>query len=663
MGILGGITGLLGSGTVENERKRMDGTSFQPWTITTGTGGSGATFDDDENMSITGGLTGGMKDAFDQTLAQQKRAGGILGNMMGRNQGGFQAPKFQSQYQGLGGGQPQQNSSMFQSYGPGSMGGFGDYQSGADPLARFGGNTGEQPDPADRLYPTMGPAYGGGPVFTHGGNMPPPDPFREINGKAMPQPALLPLGGGGLGGIAGNARSNFTKMTDNLGAAGIGGDGGRLIAGGDMSYNDPNQWTKQAPVDPNYEMTNGKGPERPIQGGPPQMDSSFGYSEDSGQQQQPMQQQQQPMPQQQQPMQQQQQTNGPQGNNFTPEAFDINKATNDYFQQGMNVLNPQFQQQNANLAQSLQGSGRGGLQLASGSLGAGDGGLLNPDAYQTGNAQSNALANLYQQSRGSALGEQNQMYGQGLTTEQQRMAGLGQLYGQDAATAQQNYNQSLGAFGANQNQMLNYSDLNQSQMANLGMFSGMENDLTKLGLTAEQMRAAAAKGSYYTPDIRESSGSKLMGSIMGGIGSKIGAGIVMCFGKGTQFLMGDGSYKVVEDIQIGEDIHGGTVLKTHTAPSSSAFYDYNGTVVTYDHLVLEDGTWKYVEDANEAVRTEDRDVIYTLDTSNHRLYGINGSVFTDEAVFDDDHPLKDPDLPYDHSTWDEMLIVLNKEEA
>ena len=504
---------------------------FQPYTITTGTGGAYASKDADGNNIFGSGLNPALGGVSNQATEGAGNSQTALQNALTNNQGGFNSPQFQSQYQGLGGGQPQQNYPMARNMGPDNAGGFGQ---------QIGGS-----------YPT--------------------------------------------GGF--------------------------------------------------------KGPERPIQGGPPQLDPGFGYSEDAGLMQQ------QPMP------QQQQQTNGPQGNNFTPEAFDINKATNDYFQQGMNVLNPQFQQQNANLAQSLQGSGRGGLQLASGSMGAGAGGMMNPDAYQTGNAQSNALANLYQQSRGSALGEQNQMYGQGLTTEQQRMAGLGQLYGQDAATAQQNYNQSLGAFGANQNQMLNYSDLNQSQMANLGMFSGMENDLTKLGLTAEQMRAAAAKGSYYTPDIRESSGSKLMGSIMGGIGSKIGAGIVMCFGKGTQFLMGDGSYKVVEDIQIGEDIHGGTVLKTHTAPSSSAFYDYNGTVVTYDHLVLEDGTWKYVEDANEAVKTEDRDVIYTLDTSNHRLYGINGSVFTDEAVFDDDHPLKDPDLPYDHSTWDEMLIVLNKEEA
>ena len=210
---------------------------------------------------------------------------------------------------------------------------------------------------------------------------------------------------------------------------------------------------------------------------------------------------------------------GMQGTNFMAPAFDINQATDQYFQQGMDVLNPAFAQQNANLAQSLQGSGRGGLMLSSGAMGAGGGGMVNPDMYNTGAAQNNALANLYQQSRQSALGEQNQMYGQALNSETQRMNAGGQLFNQDLATGQQNYNQNLGGFQANQAQMSNLSNINQQQMANLGLFGQLENSLFSQGLAAEQIRSGANAASMYNPQIRESLPSSLTGAAVSGLAS------------------------------------------------------------------------------------------------------------------------------------------------
>ena len=205
-------------------------------------------------------------------------------------------------------------------------------------------------------------------------------------------------------------------------------------------------------------------------------------------------------------------TGGMMGTNFSGQPFDVGQATDDYFQQGLGVLNPQFAQQNANLAQSLQGSGRGGLMLSSGAMGAGGGGMVNPDMYNTGAAQSNALANLYQQSRQSALGEQNQMYNQGLSAEQQRMNAGGQMFNQDLQTQQAD----LAGFNANQNQMLNYGNLQNQQLQNVGMFSDMENQLMTLGMTAEQARAAAAAGSQYTQPAHESALSGLAGAAMEG---------------------------------------------------------------------------------------------------------------------------------------------------
>lgn len=467
---------------------------FQPYTITTGTGGAYATTDEDGNNLFGSGLNPALGGVSNQATEGAGLSQTAFQNSLANNQGGFNSPQFQSQYQGLGGG--------------------------------------------NQNYP-----------------------------MASNQTPINVAGGGG------NAAADFNKM--------YGGGDSRMMA---QPYNAfGNQLTNQRPQ-PSF--GGGKGPEQGNNGGQPQMDTSFGYSEDAFQQAQmdgP-------------------QTGGPQGPNFgggptvtpfqntagnvgsfTPteqpavdqfqaQPFDINSATDAYFQQGMNVLNPAFAQQNSNLAQSLQGSGRGGLQLASGGQGAGGGGMMNPDIYQTGNAQSNAMANLYQQSRQSALGEQaqnfgqnlntnqqqmsqmgqlfgqdatgtqlnaalqgqnygqglstnqqqaalqGQNYGQNLGTEQQRMAALGQLFGQDLATGGQQFNQNLQGFSANQAQLQNMSGINQQQMANLGLFAGMEGDLFNQGLAAEQVRSGANAGSMYQPQQgRESTASRLGGALIGGL--------------------------------------------------------------------------------------------------------------------------------------------------
>ena len=142
----------------------------------------------------------------------------------------------------------------------------------------------------------------------------------------------------------------------------------------------------------------------------------------------------------------------------------------------------------------------------------------------------------------------------------------------------------------------------------------------------------------------------------GGNGGGDGSG---CFAKGTLFRMADDTYKVVEDIKTGDEVYGGTVLKTRTGASDRDFYNYNGTIMTDEHFVLEDGTWKYVFEADQAELVEPFDTYYTMDTTNHRLYGVNDEVFTDDAVFDSDHPIHTK--PYVKETWDEMLEILNTE--
>ena len=134
-----------------------------------------------------------------------------------------------------------------------------------------------------------------------------------------------------------------------------------------------------------------------------------------------------------------------------PELLDPNALTQrqaDIFADTSAQLTPAFEQQDTALQSKLFGVGRLGLRLAGESQGLGAGsGMVQPDALGLGRAQQQTLAQLNTQARQQALGEQAQ-----------RVALQQGLFGQAMGLA------------------------------------GLENQLAGLGMTAEQMRAAAALG-------------------------------------------------------------------------------------------------------------------------------------------------------------------------
>ena len=151
--------------------------------------------------------------------------------------------------------------------------------------------------------------------------------------------------------------------------------------------------------------------------------------------------------------------------NFNPE-----EATQSYFNAGMDTLNPAFEQQQQQMQNNLFGSGRMGLQLASGAAGGGAGsGMVNPDAFGLGLAQSQAMTDLYGQSRAAAMNEGNQMFNQQLTGMQQNEAN------------RQNYLQQLGvgqsgllnqALGMDENQRAAASEALKMEAIRGGMIAG-----------------------------------------------------------------------------------------------------------------------------------------------------------------------------------------------
>ena len=157
------------------------------------------------------------------------------------------------------------------------------------------------------------------------------------------------------------------------------------------------------------------------------------------------------------------------GREVTPFEFerDLQGRTAGIYSEQAGLLEPAFAQQRQQLQSDLFGSGRMGLMLAGEAAGAGAGGMVSPDAFGLGRAQSETLANLAAQSRQQALTEQ-----------------------------QQAYNIDSGMFGINET-------LKQQRAENLltgatTMFgfgeavSDREVELMKLGLTAEQARGTAS---------------------------------------------------------------------------------------------------------------------------------------------------------------------------
>ena len=183
-------------------------------------------------------------------------------------------------------------------------------------------------------------------------------------------------------------------------------------------------------------------------------------------------------------------------------SFDssLGDRTNSIFAEQSALLQPQFDQQRQALQNDLFGSGRMGLSLAGQAAGAGSTGMVNPDAFGLGQAQSQTLANLGAQSRQQALGEQQQQYGI-----------------------------DSGVFGINEG-------LQQQQAQNLlagsqglfglgGAVSQQELELMQAGLASEQARGASfanAAGALSAGQVQQqdSGGGKgLLGNIAGGAAS------------------------------------------------------------------------------------------------------------------------------------------------
>ena len=179
----------------------------------------------------------------------------------------------------------------------------------------------------------------------------------------------------------------------------------------------------------------------------------------------------------------------------------------DIFGQQSALLEPKFAQQRQQLSSDLFGSGRLGLQLSGETVGAGDVGMVNPDAYGLGLAQSQALSQLSAQARAQAMAEQNQ----GFTQAAQQYGLNREAQNQQLANYLAGFQGSLGAFGT---------------------ASQLEQGLVNQGLSIEQARSQAQQASAsggaalaQAGTQATSGGGGLFGSLLQGAATAFGTAV------------------------------------------------------------------------------------------------------------------------------------------
>tara|TARA_A100001015_G_scaffold280588_1_gene342944 strand:- start:518 stop:1339 length:822 start_codon:yes stop_codon:yes gene_type:complete len=180
--------------------------------------------------------------------------------------------------------------------------------------------------------------------------------------------------------------------------------------------------------------------------------------------------------------------------------FDPTQATQSYFQAGQAMLDPVFAQQRQQLQGDLFGSGRLGLKIAGEGVGAGAGGMVNPDAFGLGRAQSQALTDLYGQSREAAMAEGQQMFQQALGSYQAR------------EQARQDFLRQLGT----------------GQAGMLSQALGLDEEQRKAASEALGMEALRAGAVSGTPYGGGSAGTQ--GLLQSGLSAYLGGGGTFGFG-------------------------------------------------------------------------------------------------------------------------------------
>lgn len=137
-------------------------------------------------------------------------------------------------------------------------------------------------------------------------------------------------------------------------------------------------------------------------------------------------------------------------------------------------------------------------------------------------------------------------------------------------------------------------------------------------------------------------GAAIGASIGGPVGAVVGGAIgfvgdLFCHAAGTRVRMENGSFKNIEDLEMGDRLLLGGAVIGQGKVYAADMYRYKGTLVNGRHAVFEDGRWVRVSESNEAeaVEAAEPTLVYPVVTENH-LYVTEHYVCADLAEIDQD---------------------------
>lgn len=123
-----------------------------------------------------------------------------------------------------------------------------------------------------------------------------------------------------------------------------------------------------------------------------------------------------------------------------------------------------------------------------------------------------------------------------------------------------------------------------------------------------------------------------------------------CFSADSQIVMADGSLRTIDTICVGDLLLEGIVtaaMKINVYPDTP-LYDVDGIVASGTHIIYKNGTPMRVCDSGAPRSTVTPSVLYTLNSTNHKIH-IRGT--NKDLVFADWDTIDEEDMQY----WDQFI--------
>ncbi len=145
-------------------------------------------------------------------------------------------------------------------------------------------------------------------------------------------------------------------------------------------------------------------------------------------------------------------------------------------------------------------------------------------------------------------------------------------------------------------------------------------------------------------------------AVAGPAGAVVGAviGNVVCFLRNTPILMADGTYKMVQDLKLGDETAVGGMVQGAGQAYAAQIVEYKGLYTSPNHAIFDGTEWKRAKDI-EGAKVYDLDIpaiVYPIVNEKHILISTNEVVYADLVEHDDSVGMSDT----------EKLSVLNKLE-